>query len=143
MSKRERLGVLLLILGLLWVFIPERTTHLPLQIPEIRERTKATMEEKRENKALAISYLKALGYNVHQRECAVTLWTRESRFDHLARPRNSAGKPVSSAFGIAQLLRERSGEPELQILHAIRYVEHRYRGSFCGAKRHSDRVGWY
>jgi len=52
-------------------------------------------------------------------------------------------KPTSSAFGIAQLLRERSGEPELQILHAIRYVEHRYRGSFCSAKRHSDRVGWY
>ena len=109
----------------------------------MRERTKATMEEKRENKALAVSYLKALGYNAHQRECAVILWTRESRFDHLARPRDAKGKPTSSAFGIAQLLRERSGEPELQILHAIRYVEHRYRGSFCSAKRHSDRVGWY
>ncbi len=99
----------------------------------MRERTKATMEEKRENKALAISYLNALGYNDNQIRCAVTLWTRESRFDHLARPRNSAGKPISSAFGIAQLLRERSGEPELQILHAVRYVEHRYRGSFCRA----------
>ena len=101
------------------------------------------MEEKRENKALAVSYLNALGYNDNQINCAVALWTRESRFDHLARPRNSQGKPTSSAFGIAQLLRERSGEPELQILHAVRYVEHRYRGSFCGAKRHSDRVGWY
>ena len=109
----------------------------------MQERTKATMEEKRENKALAISFLKALGYNAQQRECAVTLWSRESRFDHLARPRNSAGKPVSSAFGIAQLLRERSGEPELQILHAVRYTQHRYRGSFCSALRHSNRVGWY
>ena len=101
------------------------------------------MEEKRENKALAISYLNALGYNKAQIQCAVTLWTRESRFDHLARPRNSKGQPTSSAFGIAQLLRERSGEPELQILHAIRYVEHRYRGSFCSSLRHSDRRGWY
>ena len=109
----------------------------------MKERTKATMEEKRENKALTISFLKALGYNEQQRECAVTLWTRESRFDHLARPRDSKGKPISSAFGIAQLLRERSGEPELQILHGIRYVEHRYRGSFCSALRHSDRVRWY
>ena len=109
----------------------------------MRERTKATMEEKRENKALTISYARALGYNDNQINCLVTLWTRESRFDHLARPRDSKGKPTSSAFGIAQLLRERSGEPELQILHAVRYVEHRYRGSFCGAKRHSDRVGWY
>ena len=101
------------------------------------------MEEKRDNKALAVSYLKALGYNSNQVKCALTLWTRESRFDHLARPRNSAGKPISSAFGIAQLLRERSAEPELQILHAIRYVEHRYGGSFCSSLRHSDRRGWY
>ena len=109
----------------------------------MRERTKATMEEKRENKALAISYLNALGYNDSQINCAVALWTRESRFDHLARPRDSEGKPISSAFGIAQLLRERSGLPELQILHAVRYTQHRYRGSFCRALGHSDRRGWY
>jgi hypothetical protein len=103
----------------------------------MKARTKATMEEKSENKALAISFLNALGYNDNQIRCAVALWTRESRFDHLA------DNPRSSAFGIAQLLRERSGAPELQILHAVRYVEHRYRGSFCSALRHSDRVGWY
>jgi hypothetical protein len=144
MSKRARLGLLTLIVGLLWVFIPERTQSPKLpDVPIMIERTKATMEEKRENKALTISFLKALGYNEQQRECAVTLWTRESRFDHLARPRDSSGKPISSAFGIAQLLRERSGEPELQILHGIRYVEHRYRGSFCSAKRHSDLRNWY
>jgi len=47
-------------------------------------RTKATMEEKRENKALTISFARALGYNKKQITCLVTLWTRESRFDHLA-----------------------------------------------------------
>ena len=103
----------------------------------MRERTKATMEEKRENKALIISYLNALGYNDTQVKCAITLWTRESRLDHLATNKRS------SARGIAQLLRERSSEPAIQILHAVRYVEHRYGGSFCRAKRHSDRVGWY
>jgi hypothetical protein len=137
MSKRARLGSLIVIVGLLWVFIPERTHHLPLEIPQMRERTKATMEEKRENKALAVSYLNALGYNDSQIKCAITLWTRESRFDHLA------DNPRSTAYGIAQLLRERSGKPELQILHGVRYVEHRYRGSFCSAKGHSDRKGWY
>ena len=95
------------------------------------------MEEKRENKALIISYLRALGYNAQQRECAITLWTRESRLDHLAANKRS------SARGIAQLLGERSAEPELQILHAIRYVEHRYSGSFCRSLQHSDRRGWY
>jgi hypothetical protein len=95
------------------------------------------MEEKRENKALIISYLNALGYNDSQIKCAVTLWTRESRLDHLA------DNPRSTAYGIAQLLRERSSQPELQILRGVRYVEHRYRGSFCSAKRHSDLRNWY
>ena len=143
MSKRARLGSLIVIVGLLWAFIPERTHHLPLEIPQMRERTKATMEEKRENKALTISYAKALGYNRDQVRCLVSLWTRESRFDHLARPRNFAGKPTSSAYGIAQLLRERSSQPELQILHGLRYLAHRYSGSACRALSHSDRRGWY
>jgi hypothetical protein len=114
-----------------------------LEIPQMRERTKATMEEKRENKALVISYSKALGYDKGEVKCLITLWTRESRFDHLARPRDASGKPRSSAFGIAQLLRERSGQPELQILHGIRYIGHRYGGSACRALSHSDRRGWY
>jgi hypothetical protein len=109
----------------------------------MQERTKATMEEKRENKALTISFARALGYDKNQINCLVTLWTRESRFDHLARPRDSSGKPRSTAFGIAQLLRERSGEPELQVLHGLRYLSHRYGGSACRALQHSDRRGWY
>ena len=95
------------------------------------------MEEKRENKALAVSYARALGYDKRERACLVTLWTRESRFDHLA------DNPRSTAFGIAQLLRERSGEPELQILHGLRYLNHRYFGSACRALSHSNRLGWY
>jgi hypothetical protein len=103
----------------------------------MKARTKATMEEKRENKALTISFLNALGYNKQQQACAIALWTRESRFDHLA------DNPRSSAYGIAQLLGERSSQPELQILRGVRYIEHRFGGSFCSAKRKSDRVGWY
>jgi hypothetical protein len=137
MSKRARLGVLLLIVGLLLVFIPERTAHHPLEIPQMQARTKATMEEKRENKALIISYLNALGYNNSQVKCGLTLWTRESRLDHLADNKRS------TAYGIAQLLRERSSDPSIQILHGIRYVEHRYSGSFCRALQHSNRRGWY
>ena len=109
----------------------------------MKARTKATMEEKRENKALTVSYARALGYNQKQIRCLVTLWTRESRFDHLARPRDAKGKPISSAYGIAQLLGERNSQPELQILHGIRYLTHRYSGSACRALSHSDRRGWY
>jgi hypothetical protein len=101
------------------------------------------MEEKSENRKLAYKFSKALGYTRKETTCLITLWTRESRFDHLARPRDSSGKPTSSAFGIAQLLGERSREPELQILHGLRYLAHRYGESACRALQHSDRRGWY
>ena len=138
--QRARAGLLvILVLALLWVFVPNQhvvKVELPSD-PNVVVRTKATMEEKRENKALTISYLRALGYNAQQRTCAITLWTRESRLDHLADNKRS------SAYGIAQLLGEKSRRADIQILHGIRYVEHRYSGSFCSALRHSDRRGWY
>jgi resuscitation-promoting factor RpfB len=95
------------------------------------------MEEKSENRKLAYKFSKALGYTRKETTCLITLWTRESRFDHLA------DNPASSAYGIAQLLRERSREPELQILHGLRYIAHRYGESACRALQHSDRRGWY
>jgi len=137
MSKRARLGLLTLIVGLLLVFIPEQTTHHPLEIPQMQARTKATMEEKRENKALAVSYAKALGYSNKNINCLLTLWTRESRFDHLADNKRS------TAYGIAQLLRERSSQPSIQILHGIRYLNHRYEGNACRAIAFHNRRGWY
>jgi len=109
----------------------------------MKERTKATQEEKRENRRIAREYSAALGYSRREIACLVTLWTSESRFDHLAKPRDSKGRPTSSAFGIAQLLGERSGSPELQILHGLRYLGKRYRGSACRALRFHNRKGWY
>jgi hypothetical protein len=95
------------------------------------------MEEKRENKALVISYARALGYNQQEIRCLVTLWTRESRLDHLA------DNPRSTAYGIAQLLRERSSQPSIQILHGIRYLNNRYEGNACRAIAFHNRRGWY
>ena len=103
----------------------------------MKARTKATMEEKRENKALAISYAYALGYSKKQVACLVTLWTGESRFDHLADNKRS------SAYGVAQLLGEKSSRADLQILHGIRYIGKRYDGDSCRALRHHDRRNWY
>ena len=143
MNKWVRSGLILTALLLLasWIHDPIPALHLQDK-PIIKERTQATMGEKRENKRIAREYSKALGYTTRERECLITLWTAESRFDHLARPRDSQGKPRSSAYGIAQLLRERSSRPELQVLHGLRYIEHRYSGSACRALRHHAR-GWY
>ena len=144
MNNWVRSGLILMaVLTLLIAFIPTpptqitQTTEEPTQKKPTVVRTKATMEEKRENRRIIKQYSRALGYTDKQITCLLTLWTRESRLDHFA------DNPRSTAFGIAQLLRERSRTPELQILHGIRYIGHRYRGDSCRALAHSDRRGWY
>ena len=139
MSKRALLGVLLVTVSLVLLYTHGQTPSLSLiQTPEIKARTKATMEEKRENKSLAISYARALGYSNREIRCLITLWTSESRFDHLADNKRS------TAYGIAQLLGEKSSRPDLQILHGIRYIDHRYpKDRSCTALRHHQRKHWY
>lgn len=106
--------------------------------PIVKERTKATWEEKKANKILAMRYAKAgWGWDRTQRRCAYAIFMKESRFDHLAR--NQQG---SSAYGIGQVLRERSSDPAIQILHAFRYIEHRY-GTPCRAWSFHKRHNWY
>ena len=137
MNKKVLFGVLLVTASSVLLHAHEQTTHHPLEIPQMQARTKATMEEKRENKALTVSYAKALGYSNKNINCLLTLWTRESRFDHLADNKRS------TAYGIAQLLRERSSQPSIQILHGIRYLNHRYEGNACRAIAFHNRRGWY
>jgi hypothetical protein len=101
-------------------------------------RTKATMEEKKANKIMAMRYAKA-GWNWDrtQRRCAYSLFMKESKFDHLAK--NQQG---SSAFGIGQVLKETSKDPAIQILNAYKYIKHRY-DTPCKAWKHSQRRNWY
>jgi hypothetical protein len=101
-------------------------------------RIKATMEEKKANKIMAMRYAKAgWGWDLRQRQCVYKLFTKESRFDHLAK--NQQG---SSAYGIAQMLKEKSSDPAIQILNAYRYIVHRY-GTPCKAWSHHVSRNWY
>jgi hypothetical protein len=100
-------------------------------------RTKATMEEKKANKIMAMRYAQVgWGWDKKERACVYKIFMKESRFDHLAK--NQQG---SSAYGIAQMLGEKSKDPAVQILRAYRYIEHRY-GTPCKAWLHHSR-GWY
>jgi hypothetical protein len=104
---------------------------------EVKPRTKATMQEKRANKIMAMRYAQVgWGWDKTQRACIHKIFMKESRFDHLAK--NQQG---SSAYGIAQMLGEKSKDPAVQILRAYRYIVHRY-GTPCNAWRHHSR-GWY
>jgi predicted GNAT family acetyltransferase len=103
-----------------------------------RIRTKATMEEKHRNRMMAMKFAQhGWDWDASQRKCIRLLFTKESRFDHLAK--NQQG---SSAFGIAQMLKETSKDPAVQILNAYRYIEHRY-DTPCRAWNHSQRRNWY
>jgi hypothetical protein len=127
------LSVALLLMDIPHLHQPKIDLTKPTQM----SRTKATWEEKGENKRIAKTYA-ASGWGWKGREwlCLHDLWTRESRFDHYAQ------NPTSSAFGIAQLLRERDRRPRIQILRGLRYIESRY-GSPCRAKTFQDKHGYY
>lgn len=99
--------------------------------------SKATMEQKKANKIMAMKFAKAgFSWDYLQRRCIYKLFMAESRFDNYAK--NQRG---SSAFGIAQMLNETSKEPEIQILNAYRYIKHRY-DTPCKAWAHHSK-GWY
>lgn len=100
--------------------------------PQVKERTQATMAEKKANKALAKQYAWA-GYGWRDMEwrCLDYIFTKESRYDHLAK--NQQG---SSAYGIGQRLKETSKDPAIQILHAYKYIQHRYKTPCRAMKYH-------
>jgi hypothetical protein len=60
------------------------------------------------------------GWNEYQFNCLDQIWTKESHWNPLA------DNPTSSAFGIAQMLKEDSRDGYEQIRNGLRYVQHRY-----------------
>jgi hypothetical protein len=138
MKRRTKLGLILLAgLTLVWAHQPEATmVKLPKDLVIVSN--KATWEEKRENKRLAKKYAwAAFGWRDREWKCLHDLWMREAKFDHLAT--NQQG---SSAFGIAQLLGEKSPDPRLQILRGLKYIRERY-STPCRANSFSLRKGYY
>jgi hypothetical protein len=100
------------------------STPIVKQIPNgVIENRKATQDEKSRNRKLAKDYASA-GWDWRGREwvCLKSLWTRESRFDNYAK--NQRG---SSAYGIAQLLREKDHRSEYQILRGLKYIKVRHK----------------
>lgn len=140
---KTRVIILALLFIFAWTFPLTHSVEVNVNISRpidkvVPVQTKATWVQKQANKAMAMSYAKAgWGWDSAQRRCIHQLFMAESKFDHLAK--NQQG---SSAYGIAQMLREKSKSPQIQILHAYRYIEHRYTTP-CSAWRHHQRRNWY
>ena len=71
-----------------------------------------------------------------QSKCLNALWGKESAWNH------QADNPISTAFGIAQMLGEKSTSPMVQINNGLRYIKHRY-GTPCKAWQFWQRNKWY
>ena len=84
-----------------------------------------------------------LDYREKENACLTKLWFTESRWDNYARPRDSKGRATSTAFGIAQLLGEKSRNPAVQIARGLKYLNKRFGGSACRAWEFHLRHGWY
>jgi hypothetical protein len=138
MKRKTKLGLILLAgLVLVWASQPH-TQQVKLPKDLIIVSNKATWEEKGENKRLAKRYAwVAFGWQGREWLCLHDLWTRESRFDHLA-----SNQQGSSAFGIAQMLGEQSRDPRVQILRGLRYIYKRH-GTPCEAWGFHQRNNYY
>jgi len=143
---RKRILVTTVIVVLLAVgFPPTKQVDIEVKVQHHESKpkpkpipTQATWKEKKANKKLAMRYAHAgWGWDLKQQQCVYNIFMRESKFDHLAK--NQEG---STAYGIGQMLNEKSNDPVIQLLHAYKYIEHRYQNP-CNAYQHHLRKNWY
>ena len=138
--KRNITAIIILATAILFApFGNDVNVNVGVQLKHpVKTQTKATMEQKAANKIMAMKFAKAgYSWDLRQRQCIYKLFTKESRFDNFAK--NQQG---SSAYGIAQMLKEKSTDPAIQILNAYRYIKHRY-DTPCKAWSHHQHRDWY
>jgi hypothetical protein len=87
-------------------------------------------------KLYARSVMQNMGWYEQQYVCLAKLWGKESHWNH------KADNPKSTAFGIAQMLNEKSTSPVTQIDNGLRYIKFRY-GQPCAAWEYWQRHNWY
>lgn len=97
--------------------------------------------KKPDPKDYAKDELKRRGYPDKNWVCLESLWQKESNWRPLA------DNKQSTAFGIAQMLNEKSTDPYTQIDNGLAYIEYRY-GNPCAAwqawlARDKKGIGWY
>ena len=117
---------------------------MPASTPTIAEAPAAditpvvTIEQKalQNPKKYAKDQFAKYNWSNDQFPCLAKLWGKESAWNHLA------DNPHSTAFGIAQMLGEKSLLISVQIDRGLRYIEHRY-GKPCVAWQFWQRNNWY
>jgi len=130
--KAILIGVLVLILTILSIQLPQR--YEIVRKPIIKQ---ASMEEKRANKALAKDMAR-IGWNWTGKQwyCINSIFTKESKYDQFADNKSS------TAYGIGQMLGEKSDLPAVQLTRTYIYIENRYTTP-CNAWNFHKRRNYY
>lgn len=124
--------ILTTVTGLLIVVASPAEANAPL----ISKKQQAFHLAKQNPKEYAQIAIKAYNWNTTQYVCLSQLWGKESAWNH------KSDNPKSSAYGIAQMLGEKSKHPKIQIDNGLRYIEHRY-GKPCNGWKFWQRHSWY
>lgn len=96
-------------------------------------------------KGIASRQVRARGWASAQYNCLVSLWNKESNWNHRATNRSSGAYGIPQAFPgskMASAGKDWRTNPATQIKWGLGYIQSRY-GNPCGAWNHSQSVGWY
>jgi len=133
MQKQNKQKILLTtVIGLLLVLASPAEANAPL----MTQKEKAFHLALENPKKYAQIAIKAYNWDKNQYVCLSQLWGKESAWNH------KADNPHSSAFGIAQMLKEKAKHPKPQIDNGLRYIKHRYDNP-CTAWKKWQRQKWY
>lgn len=125
---QKRSIMLMIVLIILLEIIAPCPAQAPLQY--VKPHTRLTAKQ------YAKQQLEFRGYPLKNWVCLKNLWTKESHWNHKANNKHS------TAYGIGQLLNEKSKDYVVQINNGLRYIEHRY-GNPCNAWKFWQKRYWY
>jgi hypothetical protein len=131
-KENKQKTILATVTGLLIAVASPAQANAPLMS---KEEQSIHLAEKNPKK-YAQNAIKAYNWNNTQYVCLSQLWEKESNWNH------KSDNPKSTAYGIAQMLREKSKQPKKQIDNGLRYIKHRY-GQPCTAWKYWKRHRWY
>ena len=124
--------VTVIIAALLIIFASPAQAQAPKISKELQLQTLALHAPKEYARIKMAEY----GWYKQQHLCLTRLWGKESGWNH------KADNPHSSAFGIAQMLKETAKHPLQQINNGLRYIKHRY-DEPCNAWKFWRSHKWY
>lgn len=130
--KAILIAVLIFTLAVLSIQLPQR--YQLVKRPIIKQ---ASMEQKKLNRTLARDMARiGWGWTGSQWVCLDKIFKAESKYDQFAKNK------TSTAYGIGQMLGEKSSEPAVQLTRSYNYIKTRYTTP-CHAYRFHLRQNYY